>query len=521
MGSLSDRVISAANGIGVKVADSDYAEFETLLERMDSALKMVAEMDDYQPTPDYEVIPRKDIHLQPKEENPLSAWAWRFTAASSKPSSDLLKGRTLCLKDNICVAGVPCLLGTETIQGWVPQTDATIVPRILDAGGIITGKAVCENLSRGAVSVTAASGPVSNPYAKGYSAGGSSSGTGALVGSGAVDMGIGCDQGGSIRIPAGLCGLYGFKATIGLVPYTGIVSNDASLDYVGPMTTTCMDNALLLEAIAGVDGLDDRQAAGTPFPNEVPHYAKLLEETKEQGVRGMKIGILKEGVDQPLTNPDVKEKFMAALAEFEKLGATVEEFSIPMHNQGRTIYSVMSKMGNHMGMLGRAVGRKQMLLTDLLEKKNAPYTQAVFDKMSVMTKEGLLSGEYAWQRYPTVYAKSVNLCRKLKEEYDAALAKYDLLVMPTTITASSPLPPVTGSPLVHIDASKGKLENTCSFNATGHPCLSMPIGLVPAPEDASIKLPASMQIVGKYWDEPKIFQAAYAWEQSVGKWQNF
>lgn len=285
------------------------------------------------------------------------------------------------MKDNICVAGVPCLLGTDTFEGWTPKTDATVVSRILDAGGVLSGKAVCENLSRGAVSVTAATGPVSNPYAIGYSAGGSSSGTGALVGSGAVDLGIGCDQGGSIRIPASLCGLYGFKATAGLVPYTGIVSNDASLDYVGPMTTTCMDNALLLEAISGVDEFDDRQAAGTPFPDQVPHYASILEQTKEQGVKGMKIGILKEGVDLPLMNADIKEKFSAAVGVFKKLGATVEEVSIPIHTQARTLYTVLSKMGNHLGMLGRATGRRQMMLTDLFEKKNLPYTQSVYNKV--------------------------------------------------------------------------------------------------------------------------------------------
>ena len=147
------------------------------------------------------------------------------------------------------------------------------------------------------------------------------------------------------------------------------------------MTRTCIDNALLLEAIAGVDGLDDRQAAGTPSPKDVPHYAKIMEETKDQGVRGMKIGVLKEGIDQPLINLDVKRKFLAASAVFEKLGATVEEVSVPMHQEARTLYTVLSKMGNHMGMIGRAVGRKQVLLADLLEKKSLPYSQAVFDRV--------------------------------------------------------------------------------------------------------------------------------------------
>jgi amidase len=140
--------------------------------------------------------------------------------------------------------------------------------------------------------------------------------------------------------------------------------------------------------------------------------------------------------------------------------------------------------------------------------------------MSVTSKEGLLSGEYAWQRYPTVYAKSVNLSRKLKDEYDAVLSKYDLLIMPTTITPSNLLPLVDASPLVHTDAAKGKLENTSAFNASGHPALAMPIGFVPAQEDSNIRLPTSMQIVGRYWDEATILRAAYAWEQSVN-WKEF
>jgi amidase len=212
--------------------------------------------------------------------------------------------------------------------------DATVVSRIVEAGGIITGKAVCENLSTSAASFTAASGPVDNPYAKGYSAGGSSSGTANLVAKGEVDLGIGADQGGSIRIPASLCGLVGFKATAGLIPYTGCVSNEATVDYVGPMTTTCMENAILLEAIAGVDGLDDRQRAGTPFRHEIPKYSQILLESKEAGVKGLRIGILKESISSEIIDPGVGAKFSAAARVFEGLGAIVEEVSVPMHTIG-------------------------------------------------------------------------------------------------------------------------------------------------------------------------------------------
>lgn len=140
--------------------------------------------------------------------------------------------------------------------------------------------------------------------------------------------------------------------------------------------------------------------------------------------------------------------------------------------------------------------------------------------MNTVSKEGLISGEYAWAHYSLAYPKAINLTRKLKDEYDAVLESVDLLVMPTTITPSSPLPKADATPLEHIDASIGKLENTSVFNGTGHPALAMPIGFVPAKEDANIMLPASMQIVGKFWDEAKILQAAYAWEKEYD-WKKF
>jgi amidase len=263
--------------------------------------------------------------------------------------------------------------------------DATIITRIIEASGTVIGKAVCENLSTGASSFSSATGLVHNPYARGYSTGGSSSGVGNLVASGKVDMGIGCDQGGSIRIPASFCGLYGFKATVGLVPYTGCASYEAMVDHVGPITKTCMDNAILLEVIAGVDGFDDRQRAGTPFPKEVPKYSQLLLESRMKGVKGVKIGILKEGVCRKGINKDVKAKFLSAVKVFEELGATVGEVSVPMHSKAPAFFSVINRMGPTQGRAGRAVGRRQVMLTDFLEKLRGA------DKSKVRISSHLLS----------------------------------------------------------------------------------------------------------------------------------
>ncbi|ETS80588.1 hypothetical protein PFICI_08117 [Pestalotiopsis fici W106-1] len=515
-----DDMLKVASAIGFEIPPDQLDDYTTLLGRMKGALDTLSAMDDYTPTPDFTLTPRENVHFPDRADNPLNAWAWKCDCAHAQPTSDLLQGKSVCLKDNIALAGVPCLLGTESFTGWTPSVDATVAGRVLEAGGRIAGKAVCENLSRGAVSVSAATGPVHNPYARGYSAGGSSSGTAALVGAGTVDLGLGCDQGGSIRIPAAMCGLYGLKATFGLVPYTGIASNDASVDFVGPMTRTCTDCAVLLQAIAGADGLDDRQGAGCPFPAQVPKYAEALATSGRDGAKGLKIGILKEGLSNPVLEEEVKAKFLAAAKEFEKLGATVEEVSVPLHESARTIYSVMSKMGNHMGMLGRATGRRQVMMTDLFEKKGLPYSPEALSKMSIFSKEGLFAGEFAWSNYPYAHAKAVNLCRKLRDDYDAALAKYDVLIMPTTLRASFPLPAVDAGPLVHMDANKGMTENTAPFNASGHPALAVPMGLVASAADRAVQVPASMQIVGRFWDETTILKAAYAWELAVD-WKSF
>ena len=164
-----------------------------------------------------------------------------------------------------------------------------------------------------------------NPYKHGYSAGGSSSGCGALVGAGEVEMAIGGDQGGSIRMPACWSGCYGMKATHGLVPYTGVMPIEATIDHTGPMTGTVADNALLLEVIAGADGLDPRQ-----YNVRVDKYTTGLG----RGVAGLRIGVVTEGFNWPASEPDVDAKVRKAAERLRSLGAHVEDVSIPMHLDG-------------------------------------------------------------------------------------------------------------------------------------------------------------------------------------------
>ena len=140
--------------------------------------------------------------------------------------------------------------------------------------------------------------------------------------------------------------------------------------------------------------------------------------------------------------------------------------------------------------------------------------------MNATSKEGLISAEYAWTHAPTVYPRAVNLMRRARDDYDAALAAVDVLVMPTTLTPANRLPAPGCSLGESSAAAAGKTDNTCQFNGTGHPALAMPIGFVPAREDAAVRVPASMQIVGRFWDEVRVLTVAYAWEQMFD-WKKF
>ena len=190
--------------------------------------------------------------------------------------------------------------------------DATVVTRVLEAGATVEGKAVCENLCHSATSHSAATGTVENPRAKGYSSGGSSSGCGVLVARGEVDMAIGADQGGSVRIPACNCGIVGFKPTFGLIPYTACGSNEPTNDHLGPMTRTVLDNALLLEAIAGADNIDDRGFAA-PNPQDIPRYAGILQRRESpKNLSGIRIGIVSESLTGAALDPRVRDTFLTA-----------------------------------------------------------------------------------------------------------------------------------------------------------------------------------------------------------------
>ena len=255
------------------LSDSELETYGSLMGGLVDGYNVVDSMD----APKLPVKYPRDAGYRPSDdENPFNAWYWKASIKGAE--SGKLSGKTVAIKDNICVAGIPMMNGSKVIEGFIPDEDATVVTRVLDAGGEILGKAVCENFCYSGGSHTSATGPVRNPHNPNYMSGGSSSGCAALIVAGECDMAIGGDQGGSIRMPASFSGCYGIKPSYGLVPYTGACAIEHSIDHLGPMAGSTMDCALLLEVLAGYDdGLDPRQYVVL----ESQAYVSALEQGKD------------------------------------------------------------------------------------------------------------------------------------------------------------------------------------------------------------------------------------------------
>lgn len=485
--------------LGMSMSDARVQEFLDVMQGTLDAYDVVDSLPDFLPPVLY---PRTSGYRPTAEENPMNAWYVK-TEIKGAPRGPLL-GRSVALKDNVCLAGVPMMNGASTLKGYTPDLDATVVTRLLDAGATIAGKAHCEYFCLSGGSHTNATGPVHNPHKHGHSAGGSSSGSGALVGSGQIDMAIGGDQGGSIRMPASFCGCYGMKPTHGLVPYSGIMPIENTIDHTGPMTQNVMDNALMLEVIAGADGLDPRQ-----YDVQTDRYTAAVG----RGVSGLRIGVIKEGYEQPGAEADVNDKVRAAAETLRGLGATVDEISVPWHLHGVAIWTPIALEGLTQQMMlgnGMGTGWEGLYTTSLLEYHSNWRTRA--DELSDTLKISMLIGQYHLKhtrgRY---YAKAQNLSRQLREEFNKVFASYDLLLTPTTAMKAPPIPPADASLELWCERAFEMITNTAPFDVTGHPAMSVPCGM-------SDGLPVGLQIIGRRYDESTIYRAASAFEQA-GDWR--
>ena len=488
-----------ADRFGMSLSDEDLLEYTEIIEPYMQAYDRLDAMPDNLPEVHY---PRSPGYFPDRTENPLNAWYVK-TEVRGAPDGKL-RGKRIAIKDTICLAGVPMMNGSSIMEGYTPEIDATIVTRMLDEGAVIAGKAHCENFCLSGGSHTNAKGPIHNPWKRGYMAGGSSAGSGALVAAGEVDMAIAGDQGGSIRIPASNCGVYGMKPTHGLVPYTGTMPIEQTIDHLGPITNNVSDNALLLEVLAGEDGLDPRQ-----YKPKTYSYTEALG----RGAQGMRIGILSEGFAHPNSESDVDQCVMAAAERFRELGARVDEVSVPEHYTAMDAWTAITLEGLQDGMMwGNSTGTNYRGLFLPSMTDHMAQWKGRADELSHSLKACMFVGEHFQRQYRgRFYGKSQNIMRKVNERYHAALKQYDLLLMPTLPIKPQEHPPADCSLSLYVQRAFEMVPNTAPFNG-GLPAMSVPCGL-------SEGLPIGMQLVGPNYGEMKIYQAAHAFEQS-GDWRD-
>ena len=484
---LSEAELETYHGLVETVVTTDYQHIDQLPEIEAPPVKY-PRSSGYQPTP---------------EENPLSAWYWKCSIKGA--DSGPLSGKRIAIKDNICVAGIPMMNGSATVEGYTPEFDATVVTRILDAGGEIVGKAVCEDLCFSGGSHTSYTGPVLNPHDHSRMAGGSSSGSGALVAAGNCDVSMGGDQGGSIRVPSAWCGIYGLKQTYGLVPYTGVFPIELTLDHTGPMAANVTDIALLLEAIAGEDGLDPRQPRGV----QGRRYSEALNDNLE----GVRIGMLAEGFGWPgLSEEDVDQSVRYSVRMFGDLGAEItDDISIPLHRAGMHLWDVIGAEGALRLMLqGNSMGTNWLGYYN--ESQMEVYGRGLKTRaqdLSVTAKTAILYGHYMQEQYNgRYYAKAQNIRLKIRQEFEKAFEQVDVLALPTTPMKPMKIPEAPNTPSTEVVTSAlDNLVNTNTFDLTGHPAITVPCG-------RSDGLPIGLMLVGRHWDEETILRAAYAFEQT-------
>lgn len=443
--------------------------------------------------------------FSPASESDNEWGAWSVTAAIQGTTPGRLSDKRVAIKDSVMVAGLPMVNGSPALEGFVAPEDATVVSRLLAEGAEIAGKAVCEDLCFSAGSHTAVSGVVRNPWNAQHSAGGSSSGCAALVASGAVDMAVAGDQGGSARMPAAWCGILGMKPTYGLVPYTGAFPMETTLDHLGPMARTVSDLALMLDTLAGPDGLDPRQRGVT----RAADYTLGVDN----GVAGLRIGLVQEGFEQQTGEQEVSNLVRAAANRFTDAGAVVGDMSLPEHTSlALPLWLVIGTAGVTAEMVGGQgygyghSGRQNPRLREA-------YSEGMrlrFADVSPTVKFATLCGQYEIERQHGIhYAMAQNLVPAARAAYDRALKTVDVLCMPTIPFKPTRLPSETASLAERLTLAIDPIANTAPFNVTGHPAISVPAGTVDG-------LPVGMMLVGRHGAESTLLRAAHAFERLVG-----
>lgn len=416
----------------------------------------------------------------------------------SKQQKSVLDGVPVGIKDVFCIKDIRTTASSKMLENFVPAYDATVVKKLKDAGAIIVGKNNCDAWAHGASTENSDFGVTKNPWDISRVPGGSSGGSAAAVAAGECVYSIGSDTGGSIRQPAGFCGVVGLKPTYGRVSRYGLIAMASSLDCVGPIANTTEDVAKIMEIIAGHDEKDS-----TSVDISVPEYSKQLEKP----LVGKKIGWAKEYFEMGL-NEEIKTALENARKVYEKLGAKFVEVSLPHIKYGVPVYyiiqpaEVSSNLGRYDGVkYGHGAKSSDNLIDNYFKSRDEGFGAEA--KRRIMLGTFVLSAGY----YDAYYNKAMKVRTLIKHDFEKAFTRADVILSPVSPTTAFKIGEKANDPIQMYLAD----VYTAAINLAGNPALALPCGF------DKKGLPIGMQIIGKHFDEETVLNFGHMYEKAAVK----
>ncbi|MEX0606109.1 MAG: Asp-tRNA(Asn)/Glu-tRNA(Gln) amidotransferase subunit GatA [Marinobacter sp.] len=396
-------------------------------------------------------------------------------------------------KDLFCTNGVRTTCGSKMLENFVPPYDATVTSKLREAGAVCLGKTNMDEFAMGSSTESSFFGATTNPWGEGRVPGGSSGGSAAAVAARLVPAATASDTGGSIRQPAALCGITGLKPTYGRISRYGMIAFASSLDQAGTMTRTALDSAMMLNVLAGHDPKDS-----TSIDRAVPDYTAELE----QPLKGLRIGLPKEYFTDQL-GAAMEQTVRNAIAEYEKLGATVQDISLPHANLAIAAYYVIAPAecsANLSRFDGARYGYRCENPKDLLDM----YTRTRAEGFGSEVKRRILVGTYALSAgyFDAYYLKAQKVRRLIQQDFINAFGEVDIIMSPTSPSPAFVQGEKSNDPVTMY------LEDifTISTNLAGLPAMSVPAGLIEG-------LPVGLQMIGDYFSEARLLNAAHQFQQ--------
>ena len=411
-------------------------------------------------------------------------------------------GIPIGIKDNLCMKGTKTTCSSKMLENFVSPYDATVIEKLKDENIISLGKLNMDEFAMGSSTESSYFKKTKNPWNLNKVPGGSSGGSAAAVAANMVPWALGSDTGGSIRQPASLCGVVGLKPTYGLVSRFGLIAFASSLDQIGPITKDVRDSAMLLSLIAGHDEKDT-----TSEEIEKKDYTKALKND----VKGLKIGVPKEFFGEGI-NEEVKKELTKAIETYKELGAEVEEFSLDVAKYALATYYIIA-CAEASSNLGRFDGIRYGYRTPEYSNLKEIYKKSRSEGFGEEVKRRIILGTYVLSSgyYDAYYKKAQKVRTLVSNEFSKAFEKYDVILTPTSPVTAFNIGEKSNNPL------EMYLADICtvSINIAGVPAISIPCGV------DSEGMPVGMQLIGNKFEEEKILNAAYTFEQKVKFRENY